>query len=69
MSDHKPGPGIDPIKQLEQKVLQAAGKVVEAWVSTRKMTGDEDLDNSLQQLSGAYRDWADNQEAAAKQGR
>ena len=66
MSESKPAPGTDPIKQLEQKVLQTAGKVVEAWVSTRKMTGDQDLDDALQQLSGAYRDWADNQEPAAK---
>ena len=45
----------------EKKLLDAAGGVAELWLETQGTTGHKKLDNALQRLTVAYRDWVGHQ--------
>lgn len=44
-------------KTPDKKVLDAAGQVVTVWLDSRVMTGQKKLDQALDRLTKAYREW------------
>ena len=45
----------------DKNVLDAAGAVAKLWLETEGSTGHKELDNALQRLAVAYRDWVGHQ--------